>query len=233
MWSEGRSKSMQESLSARVSSLKVVNDVLCKYASDIDLKDDLKLKEVKMAISHWTNAKRLSPEEASKLMDNYRVASVFTKLQVLQHVSKQAKIPFPLEFFLQSQPFLSDDFIVKEFGQEVLEAFRIESSVEASVDVSETLDKDNSPAIGATTITSTSPKDGSKKSPYRKLLYWGYENPEDKNFSWIKYIFRCIIDGFILAVVSLIFAKLYMNHKIIKSGSEVLKKLSSNNNADL
>lgn len=49
-----------------------------------NLQDDLRHKDVRKALHHWTGEKRLSQDEADELMeDNYRSAEVFVFALVL------------------------------------------------------------------------------------------------------------------------------------------------------
>jgi hypothetical protein len=79
-WSEERAKENQRSPDDIIEKIHVVNSVLRQLAVDSDLTDDLSDPMVQVAIKHWTNEKRLSPEEAKKLEDHYRVHSILKKL---------------------------------------------------------------------------------------------------------------------------------------------------------
>ena len=79
-WSEERAKESQRSPDEVIEKISVVNAVLRQLAIDSDLTDDLNDPMVQIAIKHWTNEKRLSPEEAKKLEDHYRVHSILKKL---------------------------------------------------------------------------------------------------------------------------------------------------------
>ncbi|KAJ1427352.1 hypothetical protein B484DRAFT_397219, partial [Ochromonadaceae sp. CCMP2298] len=77
-----------------------VNAVLRKLSQDEDLQDDLKMAAVKTALDHWTGRRRLAPETAEKLQNNRRVVYVLQRLQMLQHVCREAGMPVPLDLML-------------------------------------------------------------------------------------------------------------------------------------
>jgi uncharacterized protein YfkK (UPF0435 family) len=82
-WSDERKKESQRSADEIIEKIHVVNSVLRQLALDSNLTDDLSDPMVKIAIKHWTNEERLSPEEAKKLEDHYRVHSILKKLVCL------------------------------------------------------------------------------------------------------------------------------------------------------
>ncbi|CAM9463249.1 unnamed protein product, partial [Hapterophycus canaliculatus] len=74
-----------------------VDGLLRALAQDKNLQDDLKHKDVRKALHHWTGEERLSQDEADELMeDNYRVQSVCSRMVELQRLCKQASIGLPL-----------------------------------------------------------------------------------------------------------------------------------------
>lgn len=123
-WSDGRSTSTSSKLSSsrRKEGLAAINSLLEMYAGDHDLHDDLKIPIVNAAFCHWTNQKRLEPQQAAKLMENYRVQSVFGKVQKLQHICKEyANMPFPLDHIVGKRKRLSDELVKQYFGEEFVD----------------------------------------------------------------------------------------------------------------
>ena len=118
-WTADRTPETRKSKEEILSHLRQVNALLEQLAFDSDLTDDFKDPIVIRAIKHWTNEKRLSPEEASVFQDNYRVMSVLQKINNLQKICRQAGIPVPLEIFLHRKPELSINFLSKSFGTDV------------------------------------------------------------------------------------------------------------------
>jgi len=119
-WSDGRE-------STRVINTKVViekriqdiNNVLYKLSSDDDLRDDLKLPEVVIALNHWTGKHRLQPEEAERLLaENRRVMYVLQRLQMLQSICREAQVSVPFDSFLKSRSKLTDKETINLFGIE-------------------------------------------------------------------------------------------------------------------
>ena len=64
-WTADRTPETRKSKEEILSHLRQVNALLEELAFDSDLTDDFKDPIVISAIKHWTNEKRLSPEEAS------------------------------------------------------------------------------------------------------------------------------------------------------------------------
>ncbi|CAM9345043.1 unnamed protein product [Scytosiphon promiscuus] len=97
-WAEGRAAAMPTGATdGRREALDRVDGLLRALAQDKNLQDDLKNKDVRKALHHWTGEKRLSEDEADELMeDNYRVQSVCSKMVELQSLCKQACIGLPL-----------------------------------------------------------------------------------------------------------------------------------------
>ncbi|CAM9999745.1 unnamed protein product [Discosporangium mesarthrocarpum] len=61
------------------------------------LQDDLQHPDVRKALAHWTGERRMPKEEAEQLMEgNFRIQSVFPKLNELQHACRLAGISVPL-----------------------------------------------------------------------------------------------------------------------------------------
>lgn len=96
--------------------IKPINAVLLMLSKDEDLSDDLKLKEVKIAIDHWTGKSRLMPEQANKLQNHRRVVYVLQRLQMLQHVCREANLPVPLDHLLNGLPELNSQYITSNFS---------------------------------------------------------------------------------------------------------------------
>lgn len=116
-WSEGRSKSSnQPSPEVMKEKLRQVDSVLQMFARDVDLQDDLKMKEVKRAIKHWTGEERLPIEEAMALQDHRRVVYVLQRLQILQQVCRDAGIKVPLDLMLKGANQLPESFVTSVLG---------------------------------------------------------------------------------------------------------------------
>lgn len=79
-WSEERTPIEKRKKEEILYCIENVNAVLKKLSLDSDLTDDLEDPIVQIAIKHWTNERRLAPEEAKKFEDNYRVRSVLQKI---------------------------------------------------------------------------------------------------------------------------------------------------------
>ena len=81
--------------------LKVIEGLLGTLKEDELFQSDLKDTEVKAALMHWTNKKRLNRDEAEKRFEeNYRVQSVLGKIAQLQQAYRQAGLGVNLEAVL-------------------------------------------------------------------------------------------------------------------------------------
>lgn len=98
--------------------LRHVNAVLLKLSQDDDLHDDFKLPSVQAAIDHWTNRKRLDPENAQKLQNDRRVVYVLQRFQMLQSVCQQAGMPVPLDHLLLRKTEVDPNLIKQYFKDE-------------------------------------------------------------------------------------------------------------------
>lgn len=92
-------------------------------AKDVELQEALKQPSVRKAIAHWTNEKRMSTEEANKLMDSdsydfkYYIKPTLDKLQWLQQLCRQAGIGVPMDAVLEGRSnFISDFHSADEEG---------------------------------------------------------------------------------------------------------------------
>jgi len=98
--------------------LRQVNAVLLKLSQDDDLHDDFKLPSVQAAIDHWTNRKRLDPENAQKLQNDRRVVYVLQRFQMLQSVCQQAGMPVPLDHLLLRKTEVDPNLVKQYFKDE-------------------------------------------------------------------------------------------------------------------
>lgn len=119
--------------------LRQVNAVLLKLSQDDDLHDDFKLPSVQAAIDHWTNRKRLDPENAQKLQNDRRVVYVLQRFQMLQSVCQQAGMPVPLDHLLlrktEVDPNLAKQYFKDEpvKSSEPVKVVKTETKVEKKV----------------------------------------------------------------------------------------------------
>jgi hypothetical protein len=125
-WSEGRDKSSQQpSPEVLKGKLRQVDAVLEMFARDDDLQDDLKMREVKRAIKHWTGEVRLPTEEALALQDHRRVVYVLQRLQILQQVCREAGIKVPLDLMINGSRKLPDSFVATILGSKSTDATNV------------------------------------------------------------------------------------------------------------
>mmetsp|Transcript_26090 Transcript_26090/g.34255 ORF Transcript_26090/g.34255 Transcript_26090/m.34255 type:complete len:190 (+) Transcript_26090:25-594(+) len=109
-WSENRATSSND-LKAKVKSsqdflenFQLVNEALRSLKEDENFQEDLQNSEVIAAIEHWSGKKRISSSEAAaRFEDNYRIKSVFSKLQRLSYYCRQAGIGVPLDSVLKGE----------------------------------------------------------------------------------------------------------------------------------
>jgi hypothetical protein len=119
-WAEGRKtpgvqKSHEDE--KKLEAIRAVNGILKKHANDEDLQDDLRLPQVKLAIDHWAGIRRMPPEQYLKKLENdLRVQSVYPKLKMLQAACNDARIPLPLDHFVQGKDKLDTLVLTKAFG---------------------------------------------------------------------------------------------------------------------
>lgn len=114
-WSDNRSREERPSIEKLRSELAAVNGILLLLSRDDDLHEDLSDSEVRAAMLHWTGEKRLSPDEALRFQDNYRVMSVLKKIQTLQAACRALGIPIPMDHLVQRRPELSKDLLTSRF----------------------------------------------------------------------------------------------------------------------
>eukprot|EP01035_Chromulina_nebulosa_P018447 gene18447-24154_t len=121
-WSENRSSNKNiEPPKKRLEKLSIVNGVLKKLSEDDDLHDDLKFKNVQVAINHWTGVKRLNAQDVTKLFENRRVVYVYQRVQMIQHACLTAGIPVPFDHFVNKKDHLNFKVTIKYFGFDIIE----------------------------------------------------------------------------------------------------------------
>jgi len=107
-----------------------INKVLHKLSNDEDLRDDLKLPEVIIALNHWSGKQRLQPEEAERLLEeNRRVMYVLQRLQMLQSICREAQVSVPFDSFLKSRSKLTEKEMISLFGNEYLKVIKSDEEV--------------------------------------------------------------------------------------------------------
>lgn len=196
-WSEGREKDINATPKKNIKNLKAINDVLKKLSEDSDLKEDLGRSDVKEALLHWTNVKRLSPEESQKFEDNYRISAVLQKLQTFQHVCNLCGITVPFDHFLESKSELSNELVQKHFGHDMV----IQTKESNASDSNNLLECEKSPLKDGKTAEDAEDKsDSSQLNAFEKIIRWGNENPNSPEFSWMRFIIRCFIDAVLLVL---------------------------------
>lgn len=83
--------------------MEAVDGLLAKLAADGDFQDDLHQPQVRLAMKHWTGENRLPPEQAEKLMGDFRVLAVLDKIKALQTACQRAGLPVPLDKVLRRE----------------------------------------------------------------------------------------------------------------------------------
>jgi hypothetical protein len=128
-WAEGRQTPGVQKGSdddKKLEAIRVINGILKKHADDEDLQDDLKLPQVKLALDHWAGIRRLPPEQyLRKLENDLRVQSVYPKLKMLQAACNDARMPLPLDHFVQGKDKLDTLVLTRTFGTDFCIAHRL------------------------------------------------------------------------------------------------------------
>mmetsp|Transcript_11181 Transcript_11181/g.16845 ORF Transcript_11181/g.16845 Transcript_11181/m.16845 type:complete len:195 (-) Transcript_11181:100-684(-) len=129
-WSDKREKSSRTTKSVIENRIQDINKVLHKLSNDEDLRDDLKLPEVIIALNHWSGKQRLQPEEAERLLEeNRRVMYVLQRLQMLQSICREAQVSVPFDSFLKSRSKLTEKEMISLFGNEYLKVIKSDEEV--------------------------------------------------------------------------------------------------------
>ena len=89
---------------------------------------DLKIPIVKVAMDHWTNAKRQEPEKAAKFANHPACLQVLHKLRMLQTAcgrldTPNKRFPVPLESFIMGIPAVKSTVLRNHFGDEIVDVY--------------------------------------------------------------------------------------------------------------
>mmetsp|Transcript_23148 Transcript_23148/g.33923 ORF Transcript_23148/g.33923 Transcript_23148/m.33923 type:complete len:224 (+) Transcript_23148:40-711(+) len=210
-WSDDRSPSQSRSHDSIVQNVAAVNAVLRKLAVDSDLTDDFKDPVVKIAIQHWTNEKRLPPEKAKKLEDNYRVMSVLQKIHMLEHTCRQLGIPVPLDHFLSRRNHLSDAVLLKYFGEDFVKKVKTKPSQnQPTGSVSSEKVIEDKPVEYGPAPRPKEEVDSDKEEPtsdFMKLVMWGKEQPHSPDFTWRKFLIRTSIEILVVSIIAALYLR--------------------------
>ena len=219
-WSDKRAPEEKRSPEDIRRGIAQVNAVLKKLSLDSDLTDDLKDPMVNVAIKHWTNEKRLSPEDANNLLeDNYRVVSVLQKMHILQHSCQQLGVPVPIDHLLLRQKCLSDEIVKKYFGEDYVVSKAPALSKESTTSVkreskrakSDKTEQEFGPQLPPADEQLT-PEEEALEAKLTQIINWGKEPMGSEGFSWFKLVVRSMGEVCVVALFAVL-ATWYMGSK--------------------
>jgi hypothetical protein len=215
-WSEEREKGVKKSPEEIRKCIIQVNSLLKKFSLDSDLTDDLADPIVQVAIKHWTNEKRLSPEEAQNMLeDNFRISSVLEKFHLLQYACKQLGIPVPLDHLLARQKCLSEKLVKTYFGEEfwVTEPGRVQVEKKVAKNRAKG-DKveEFGPQLPSSSSEELTESEKELENKITKIMNWGKEPMGSEGFSWFKLVVRSMGEVVVIGIVGLLIS-LYFGPK--------------------
>mmetsp|Transcript_4268 Transcript_4268/g.5876 ORF Transcript_4268/g.5876 Transcript_4268/m.5876 type:complete len:196 (+) Transcript_4268:38-625(+) len=192
-WSDKREKSSRTITKSVIENrIQDINKVLHKLSNDEDLRDDLKLPEVIIALNHWSGKQRLQPEEAERLLEeNRRVMYVLQRLQMLQSICREAQVSVPFDSFLKSRSKLTEKEMISLFGNEYLKVIKCDEE-----DVKSKL---------ADTVVSQQPDPENKSTP----LTIQEKSPTNDNFLIISAL---VTIGIGVVIAAVLFNLNYINN---------------------
>lgn len=103
-----------------INEVKLLDDLLAKFAKDEDLHNSLKLPIVGKALLHWTNKERQPPQIANIFQKDSNVLYVFQQMKCIQFECKSnpAKNRFMVEHMMQRRKQLSVIALVEIYGED-------------------------------------------------------------------------------------------------------------------